>query len=129
MVCGPSGPGPTVVVGVDSVGGARSIASIRTVARAMAPTFDSARPSFYLLNVGETHYPYAKPDEDSAQRAVTHYSVIDKAPPVTANVADVDDPLAGPVLQVDRMQRPLEVADENGRGGPLRECVCPREKT
>jgi 23S rRNA pseudouridine955/2504/2580 synthase len=29
----------------------------------------------------------AKPDEDSAQRAVTHYSVIDKAPPVTAWVS------------------------------------------
>jgi hypothetical protein len=26
-------------------------------------TFSSERPSFYLLNVGETHYPYALPDE------------------------------------------------------------------
>lgn len=26
--------------------------------------FDSERPSFYLLNVGETHYPYALPGED-----------------------------------------------------------------
>jgi hypothetical protein len=26
--------------------------------------FDAARPSFYLLNVGETHYPYALPGED-----------------------------------------------------------------
>ena len=36
--------------------------------RAMLPTmkFDSDRPAFYLLNVGETHYPYAKPDEDSS---------------------------------------------------------------
>jgi sulfatase-like protein len=36
--------------------------------RSMLPTlkFDSARPSFYMLNVGETHYPYAKPDEDSS---------------------------------------------------------------
>jgi hypothetical protein len=36
--------------------------------RAMLPTmkFDSDRPSFYLLNVGETHYPYALPDEDSS---------------------------------------------------------------
>ena len=33
--------------------------------RAMLPTmkFDSERPSFYLLNVGETHYPYATPEE------------------------------------------------------------------
>jgi len=33
--------------------------------RAMIPTmkFDSERPSFYLLNVGETHYPYATPEE------------------------------------------------------------------
>lgn len=36
--------------------------------RAMLPTmkFGTDRPSFYLLNVGETHYPYAKPDEDSS---------------------------------------------------------------
>jgi hypothetical protein len=36
--------------------------------RAMLPTlkFGSERPSFHLLNVGETHYPYAKPDEDSS---------------------------------------------------------------
>ena len=36
--------------------------------RSMLPTmkFDSNRPSFYLLNVGETHYPYAKPNEDSS---------------------------------------------------------------
>lgn len=35
---------------------------------AMLPTlkFTSERPSFYLLNVGETHYPYAKPEEDSS---------------------------------------------------------------
>jgi arylsulfatase A-like enzyme len=35
---------------------------------AMLPTlqFTSERPSFYMLNVGETHYPYAKPDEDSS---------------------------------------------------------------
>lgn len=26
-------------------------------------TFEDDRPSFYLLNVGETHYPYALPDE------------------------------------------------------------------
>jgi arylsulfatase A-like enzyme len=26
-------------------------------------TFPSDRPSFYLLNTGETHYPYATPDE------------------------------------------------------------------
>jgi len=26
--------------------------------------FDSERPSFYLLNVGETHYPFALPSED-----------------------------------------------------------------
>jgi len=35
---------------------------------AMLPTmkFDSGRPQYYMLNVGETHYPYAKPDEDSS---------------------------------------------------------------
>ena len=33
---------------------------------AMLPkmSFDDDRPTFYLLNVGETHYPYALPDED-----------------------------------------------------------------
>ena len=37
--------------------------------RAMLPTmtFDGGPAlAFYLLNVGETHYPYAKPDEDSS---------------------------------------------------------------
>jgi hypothetical protein len=33
--------------------------------RAMLPEmrFSEAAPSFYLMNVGETHYPYALPDE------------------------------------------------------------------
>jgi hypothetical protein len=30
-------------------------------------TFSPDQPSFYLLNVGETHYPYALPDEPEAQ--------------------------------------------------------------
>jgi len=36
--------------------------------RAMIPTipWSTERPSFVLMNVGETHYPYAKPDEDSS---------------------------------------------------------------
>ena len=36
--------------------------------RAMLPTMkmDGPRPHYYMLNVGETHYPYAKPDEDSS---------------------------------------------------------------
>ena len=29
--------------------------------------FDDERPSFYLLNIGETHYPYALPDEPEDQ--------------------------------------------------------------
>ncbi|MFT7484702.1 MAG: hypothetical protein ACI9F9_000546 [Candidatus Paceibacteria bacterium] len=35
---------------------------------AILPTleFSSERPSFTLMNVGETHYPYAKPEEDSS---------------------------------------------------------------
>jgi arylsulfatase A-like enzyme len=32
-------------------------------AMVQAMRFDDERPSFYLLNVGETHYPYALPDE------------------------------------------------------------------
>ena len=28
--------------------------------------FDEARPSFWLLNVGETHYPYSKPGDDTS---------------------------------------------------------------
>ena len=37
--------------------------------RAMLPemTFSEERPSFYLLNTGETHYPYALPDEPPEQ--------------------------------------------------------------
>jgi hypothetical protein len=36
---------------------------------AMLPemTFDDDAPAFWLLNVGETHYPYALPDEDPAE--------------------------------------------------------------
>ncbi len=36
--------------------------------RSMLPTlkFDEKRPAFYMLNVGETHYPYALPNEDSS---------------------------------------------------------------
>lgn len=30
-------------------------------------SFDDERPAFYLLNVGETHYPYALPDEDPSE--------------------------------------------------------------
>lgn len=30
-------------------------------------TFSEKRPSFYLLNVGETHYPYALPDEPPSE--------------------------------------------------------------
>jgi len=30
-------------------------------------TFSEEQPSFYLLNVGETHYPYALPDEPADQ--------------------------------------------------------------
>jgi sulfatase-like protein len=30
-------------------------------------SFDDERPSFYMLNVGETHYPYALPDEDPSR--------------------------------------------------------------
>jgi hypothetical protein len=29
--------------------------------------FDDGKPHFWLLNVGETHYPYARPDEDPSQ--------------------------------------------------------------
>ena len=29
--------------------------------------FSEDAPSFYLLNVGETHYPYARPDEDPSE--------------------------------------------------------------
>ncbi len=32
-----------------------------------ALTFNEEQPSFYLLNVGETHYPYATPDEPQSQ--------------------------------------------------------------
>ncbi len=34
--------------------------------------FQEDRPSFYLLNVGETHYPYALPDEDPGDSPKIH---------------------------------------------------------
>ena len=37
-------------------------------------TFPEDRPSFYLLNVGETHYPYALPSEDMASLNLPHIS-------------------------------------------------------
>jgi len=30
-------------------------------------SFDDERPAFYMLNVGETHYPFATPDEDPSE--------------------------------------------------------------
>ena len=30
-------------------------------------TFDDDRPSFYMLNVGETHYPFVTPDQDPSE--------------------------------------------------------------
>ncbi len=37
-------------------------------------TFPEDRPSFYLLNVGETHYPYALPSEDMKSLNLPHIS-------------------------------------------------------
>ena len=37
-------------------------------------TFPEDRPSFYMLNVGETHYPYALPSEDMASLNLPHIS-------------------------------------------------------
>jgi len=37
-------------------------------------TFPDDRPSFYLLNVGETHYPYALPSEDMSSLNLPHIS-------------------------------------------------------
>jgi hypothetical protein len=34
--------------------------------------FSGKRPSFWLLNVGETHYPYALPDEPEAKWPLVH---------------------------------------------------------
>jgi arylsulfatase A-like enzyme len=42
--------------------------------RAMVPEirFSEKQPSFWLLNVGETHYPYALPDEPENEWPVVH---------------------------------------------------------
>ncbi|MFH1998932.1 MAG: sulfatase-like hydrolase/transferase [Planctomycetota bacterium] len=37
-------------------------------------TFPEDRPSFYMLNVGETHYPYALPTEDMKSLNLPHIS-------------------------------------------------------
>lgn len=34
--------------------------------------FDDDQPSFYLLNTGETHYPYSLPGEDSSNLPILH---------------------------------------------------------
>jgi hypothetical protein len=54
---------PTTVIntGFDSFTLMEKHNDMRAMLRRMS--FDEERPSFYLLNVGETHYPYALPDE------------------------------------------------------------------
>jgi arylsulfatase A-like enzyme len=41
---------------------------------AITPTlqFSDDRPTFYLINTGETHYPYATPDEPESEWPVIH---------------------------------------------------------
>jgi hypothetical protein len=62
-----------------------------------AMRFDDDRPSFYLLNVGETHYPYALPDEDPStwpRLAGVHgvFRVLDDQPgPASEAVQDFFD--------------------------------------
>jgi hypothetical protein len=59
-------------------------------------SFSADRPSFYLLNVGETHYPYALPTEDPSQwprvsglhGVLKHMDRDEDAPPWTR--ADLD---------------------------------------
>lgn len=34
--------------------------------------FDSSQPSFYFINVGETHYPYTLPGEDGSHLPIIH---------------------------------------------------------
>ncbi len=43
---------------------------MRTMLRSIR--FEEERPSFYLLNVGETHYPYALPQEDPVDWPKVH---------------------------------------------------------
>ncbi len=43
---------------------------MRAMVRSMR--FEEGRPSFYLLNVGETHYPYGLPHEDPAEWPKIH---------------------------------------------------------
>jgi hypothetical protein len=54
-------------------------------------TFDEERPSFWLLNVGETHYPYARPGEDSSDLPHIHgvHGVFKRLDEIRAEGGDV----------------------------------------
>jgi hypothetical protein len=54
-------PATAINTGFDSYTLMEKHNDMRAMLRRMR--FDEERPSFYLLNVGETHYPYALPDE------------------------------------------------------------------
>ena len=59
-------------------------------------TFSDERPTFYLINTGETHYPYATPDEPESEWPVIHgvHGVFKRAgdgPMLTEAEAGFDD--------------------------------------
>jgi hypothetical protein len=89
--------------------------------------FDDDRPSFHLLNVGETHYPYAASDEDPSQwpRLSGLHGVIKRLddPGVAESEPQFFDPQLLAELR-DRQVRVLRRVDE--LLGRLLDCVPPR---
>lgn len=70
--------------------------------------FDASAPSFYLLNVGETHYPFALPSEDPSQWPRLHgvHGVFEHldAQVVGGRVVADDVPLPFNQPQLDRLR-------------------------
>lgn len=88
--------------------------------------FDTDAPSFYLLNVGETHYPYAVPGEDEEQwpRIPGFHGVVKRM----NETADDDGPAAFDRAQLQRLrQRQVQALDYlDGVFGKLFE-ILPRD--
>jgi arylsulfatase A-like enzyme len=78
-------------------------------------SFDETAPSFWLLNVGETHYPYALPDEDPAEwpRVSGVHGVVKEL--AAGGATEPPEPAAFDQRQLDRLRerqvRALEYVD------------------
>jgi hypothetical protein len=71
--------------------------------------FEPDRPSFYLLNVGETHYPFALPDEDPSEWPMVSgvHGVFQHLDPsrVGGRLAETEEPKFFDQTKLDRLRR------------------------